>query len=451
AAPPPPQTCGFTYSRDFIEDGDLIPATLNPTLPAPHAPPPAGVDLWTPRPIAHAEPPPPYTWRLRLGGDKTVDVSELTMPGYSDNMPLFERGRAWSGPERCYETPRGAEQWTEAEAFSMYRRIAEHTTGIRLNDAEERRTVIGIRGAYPGTFEWHGNTPDYFNDTIVLIWRDAQGPHVREFPVNTDTGAHNFGEASSSSLRPNMRYHMITNWHRSYNALRNNRFSYRVRDDNNGNGHWDSDRNLWLPPNNEADYDRQGSAHNIHMGSVNAPLGRAIVDSWSAGCQVIPGMANWTEFITHAWTVDDAEIDYFLIDARDIPYTVWWGCEPNGTHDCPLQIPSLPFEARGDTRQAPSSRFDLYSCSPADESGGEVVYVLFVDREGRIRVSVDCEEPVDIDVHLLDGDNPNACLARGHMEFTYDISPGRYLIIADTWADNGQVFAGPYTLRVNWD
>ena len=372
------------------------------------------------------------------------------MPGYTDVMPLFERAQALNGP-RCYETPLGSEVWNEEEAFDHYKRIAEESTGIFFNEARGRRSVIGLRGAYPGSFEWNGNMPNRFNDSIVLLWRDEEGAHVREFPVNTDTGSHNFGEASSSSLRHNVRYHMVNGQHRGYDALRNDRVGYRVRDDNNANGHWDSDRNGWRPPLGEEDYDRGGSGHNIHMGALEPPLGQAPINRWSAGCQVIPGIANWTEFITNAWTRRGDPVDYFLVDVRDIPHSAWADCPEDGSHRCPLRIDRLPFEAQGDSRLAPSDEFDLYNCSPADESGGEIVYALYVDREGSLRVEVECEEPVDIDIHLLDADDPNACLARGHREFSYEISPGRYLIIADTWADDGVPMPGPYTLRLFWD
>jgi len=142
---------------------------------------------------------------------------------------------------------------------------------------------------------------------------------VREFPVHTDVGARDFGENSSSSLRPNRRYHHINGWHRStYNALYMIDEGYRVRDDTNHNGHWDSDRNGWLPPRTANDRDRIGGAHNIHTGQVEGSLGTARVGGNSAGCQVIPGMANWIEFIEWLWTGEGDVVEYFLIDVRDI-------------------------------------------------------------------------------------------------------------------------------------
>jgi hypothetical protein len=434
-------SCDFGYDSTFVYSA-VVP------LPSPPWQPQQVTSGDGPSEIAHAEPPPPSTSVLK--GWRDVDPSDLVMPNYQDDMPLFERAGAWAEPTRCFETPGGVHLLTEEQAYDMYRDIAEKTTGVVMNTSPEFRSVVGLRGSYPGQIAWHGNLPDHFNDTLVLLYIEQDGSkHVREFPVNTDTGNHNFGIDSSSSLRPNRRYHYVNSWHNSYNALHIDESGYHVQDDGNTNGHWDSDRNGWLPPAGNNDRDRVGSGHNIHMGSLNAPLGTALVDVWSAGCQVIPGTANWTEFITHAWTQLNDKVDYFLIDTRDIPSDVWAPCTPDGSHACPYRIDSLPFSDSRDTSAQGAAEFGTYNCSDADESGPEVVYVLNIDTMGTLTVSVDCQDPVDIDVHLLDGDDANACLERGHMTFDYEITPGRYLIIADSFAEGGTVYSGAYTLNVS--
>ncbi len=391
--------------------------------------------------VAWAEPAPLGTWML---------MPDLTMPTYDDDMPLFERAVEWEG-ERCFETPRGVEWLSEADAYDLYMSIAEQTTGIPAVTAGGRRTVMGLRGAYPGTFAWHGNAPDLFNDTIVLLWHDGDGKRVREFPVNTDTGAYDFGTNASSSLRPNRRYLHENGWHRSYNALSMDESGYHSIDDTNNNGHWDSDRNGWLGPDTGEDYERVGSGHNIHMASVNAPLGTARVQNWSAGCQTIPGMENWEAFITDAWEEDGTQVQYYLVDVRDIEPEVWTPCEAyDGSHACPFRIDSFPFEDTRDTSSAGSSEFDVYNCSDADEGGAELIYLLRVDEHATLTVEVDSEAPIDIDIHLLEGDDPDACLERDHTDFEYDITPGRYLIVADTWVDDeGTEWSGEFTLRVD--
>ncbi len=432
-----PDACGFAYEETFTY-----------SITAPAAAERVHVEHRVPGRVVHAEPLPPFTFEMP--SLEALDV-DLVMPAYEDDMPLFERAVAWVETHRCYEVPDGTVWLTEDEAYDMYRVIAEATTGVMMDVTPGVRSVVGLRGAYPGTFAWHGNLPDRFNDTIVLMWIDAEGfKNVREFPVNTDVGARDFGPESSSSLRPNRRYRYINDWHRTYNALHIAESAYRVRDDTNSNGHWDSDRNGWLPPVSVQDYDRNGSGHNIHMGSLDAPLGSAVVGVWSAGCQVIPGMANWTEFITTAWTLLGDPVDYFLVDARDIPPDAWHPCTPDGSHACPYRIGVLPFSHADDTSVSPTSGFDVYNCSGLDESGPERVYVLTLDASGTLDVSVDCEDPVvDVDVHLLDGDDANACLARDHWAFTYDITPGRYFIVVDTYVDGGAPLAGPYTLSVD--
>ncbi len=439
---PLPTTCGFTYDQDFAAAARSMPVDLDVNY---SGGPRDGVD-W----IAHAEPAPPG---LTRGVRKDPDDPDLVMPEYTDTMPLFERAEAWEpGGHRCYETPRGVELLTEAEAFEMYRVIAEETTGVAVDTSVGVRSVVGVRGAYPGTFAWHGNRPDFFNDTLVLIWIDEDGQErVREFPVNTDVGARDFGANSSSSLRPNRRYLYDNSWHRGYNALHIDEYGYRVRDDTNNNGHWDSDRNGWLEPRTSDDYDRTGGGHNIHMGSVDGPLGSARVGGWSAGCQVIPGIANWRAFVYRAWTEMYDPVDYFLVDARDIPAAAWNPCTPDGSHGCPLPI-ELGVPVAGDTSLVETSDFDLYNCAAVDESGPEVVYAFTIDQSGTLSVTVDCAEPVDIDVHLLDGDDPQACLARGHTTFDYNITPGRYLIVADTFVGtSGEDLSGPYTLTMDLD
>ena len=433
-------SCEFGYASVF-QYAPITPLP-GPTYPGLGALDDDGVDE-----IVHAEPPPPYTYRL--GGPwREVSPDDLVMPGYEDTWARFERSENWDGT-RCFETPAGVKDLTEEDAYDLYRSIAERTTGLTLETKPEFRNVIGLRGMYPGQFAWNGNEPDRFNDTLVLLWIETSGAkRVLEFHAHTDTGAYDFGYHNSSSLRPNRRYRYINGWHNTYNALHIDEIDYRVRDDANKNAHWDSDRNGWLPPAGADDHDRTGSGHNIHTCNIDADLGSLAVNIRSAGCQVIPGMSNWTKFITNAWTNEGDRVDYYLLDARDIAPEVWNPCTPDGTHDCPLPVTSIPFSDTRDSSTGGSS-FNTYSCSAADESGPELVYVLTIDRSGMLTISVDCAAPVDVDIHLLDGDDANACLARGDTSLEYDITPGRYLIVADTFVEGGTALSGAFTLNVD--
>ena len=439
--PVEPVDCGFSYRSEFGDTTHIDLGTPNRDgFKVPFIVDEVHQTLFP-------EPLPETVWTRSLW----FSTDGLTMPGYSDDMPLFSRAQPWTEPTRCYETSDGAKYLTEAEAYGMYIDMAELTTGVPVDTRPGVRTVLGFRGAYPGTFQWNGNAPNQFNDTLVLLWSDiATGePKVLEFPVNTDTGARYFGKDSSSSLRPNRRYTYINGWHRSYNAPQMQDWGYRVANDSNGNGHWDRDRNGWLS-GGAADYERSGYAHNIHMASVNGPLGDARIENWSAGCQVIPGTKNWEAFIGHYWTESKDTTQYFLMDTRDIDHRVWKGCTPNGSHDCPYEIGPFPYRTTGDTTVDGTSVFDTYNCSDADERGHEVVYFFTIDTSGTLHVDVDSKNGSDIDIHLLDGDDPNACLTRGHTQFSYSITPGRYFIVADSWADAEDVYEGMYELNIDF-
>ena len=164
-----------------------------------------------------------------------------------------------------------------------------------------------------------------------------------------------------------------------------------------------------------------------------------------------PGTENWVEFLGNAWTVAGAHVDYFLIDARDISPSVWHPCDAEeGTHACPHSIRSFPYTHVDDTSRSEERRADIYNCSEANEGGPEVVYVLNVRDSGTLVVSVETEdENIDPDIHLLWGDDPNACLTRDHRQLEYAVSPGRYVLVVDTWVNaEGESLSGPYRLNV---
>ena len=381
-----------------------------------------------------------------------------------NDMPLSNRATDWSEP-RCYELgpfdgrifdpQQGGVLLSESEAFEMYARLIRTTLWREIDSTDQRRTVIGLRGAYPGSLRWHYNAPNQFNDAIVLLWRDESGvPHVREYPVNTDTGAYDFGAESSSSLRPNRHYPYINGWHRDYHALQIDLPGYPVRDDTNNNGHWDSERNGWLEgPESGQDYDRLGTAHNIHAGNINGPLGDALVNVASAGCQVIPGMENWLSFMSHVWTGLGDDVDYYLIDVRDISPRFWEPCaEGDGTHACPFLVNTFPYQHRGNTTNSAERWHDVYSCDDADESGTERVYILNLPQSGTLRLSVEeAGEGIDPDLHRLEGDDARACRARGHRTVESWVPAGRYVVVVDTWVNaSGEELAGAYTLNIDW-
>ena len=391
------------------------------------------------------------------------NLPNIVLPTHVNDLPLYERARLWESA-RCYQlsdfqTPNSTPELEgvllhEADAYEMYQHLIRTTLWRELEQSPGHRSIIGIRGAYPGSLNWHYNAPNQYNDTIVLLWRDEQGlAHIKEYPVNSDTGVYDFGTDSSSSLRANRHYPYINGWHRDYNALQINLSSYPVRDDTNNNGHWDSDRNGWLNGNADGqDYNRYGTGHNIHAGNESSPLAEALVNIASAGCQVIPGMENWIDFIGHAWTQLGDEVDYYLIDARDISPRFWQNCESSGTHACPHLIQSFPYLHQADTSLSQERWYTDYNCSDANESGPEIVYVTNLPSSGRLQIQVQTsDDSVDPDIYLLEGDDRRACHSRDHRLVETWLPPGRYVIIVDTWVDDNQSEkVGEYTLEVNW-
>ena len=411
-----------------------------------------------PEPIAHPDPRRPLIEESDRGEwnapRERMKDDEITLPGHLDDMPLYDRAISWD-EARCYQLAEDdGRLLNEEEAFQLYVRLVQTTLWRAVDETPLHRTLIGVRGAYPGTFQWHFNTPNLFNDTLVLLWRDEAGrPHVREFPVNTDTGAHDFGDESSSSLRPNRHYPYINGWHRDYNAIQIDLDRYPVRDDTNNNGHWDSDRNGWLTGlEGGQDYDRLGYAHNIHGSEIDGALPDALVQNYSAGCQVIPGSANWLSFITQTWTGLGDAVDYYLIDARDISPRFFTPCmTEDGSHACPHSVTQFPYLHQGTTALSEASIYSRYNCSDADESGAERVYVLNLPQRGALRLEVTADEGVDPDLHLLDGDDAYACRDRAHQLIETDLPEGRYVVIVDTWVDaSGTALAGEYQLRIDW-
>jgi len=406
------------------------------------------------------EPLPNGTWRwsdlmpVYLGVDRDAVLADLVMPDYADNWDVFDRATDWDNTTRCYEMPTGNFLLTESAAYAHWVKVVRETLWLEVEQAPLIRTVIGLRGAVPGSFLWHGNPKNRFNDTIVLLWREEDGvPRVKEFPMTADPGTYPFPANESSALYPNRHYPYVNGQHRGYDALAIASQGYRVRDDGNKNGHWDDDRNGWLD-GGTPDRFRGGSYHNIHMSAPSRPIEEQRIHNWSAGCQVIPGMSNWMEFIGHAWTGRGDQVDYFLLDARDLADSVWTPCDAEkGTHRCPEAIRSFPATVEGDTRNAVEEQFDVYNCSTANEAGPEYVYVLNLRHEGTLRVSVETDDAdADPDIHLLSGDDANACLIRAHESFNFDASPGRYLLVVDSWVNaDGEVLDGHYRVNIDLD
>ena len=113
----------------------------------------------------------------------------------------------------------------------------------------------------------------------------------------------------------------------------------------------------------------------------------------------------------------------------------------------PIRIDAFPFVGEGDTRESEESLLSAYGCAPeVDESGPEVHYEVVLDRPGLLLVEVEDGEEVDVDIHLLDGPDPEACIARDDAEIERTLAAGIYRLVVDTYRDLG--LAGAYRLEL---
>lgn len=91
----------------------------------------------------------------------------------------------------------------------------------------------------------------------------------------------------------------------------------------------------------------------------------------------------------------------------------------------------------------------MYSCSPVDEGGSEVVYRLVLTEPKNLRIRVFDGAGVDIDVHFLeDPGGAGACVARADKVLDVSAGPGTYWISADTYVSASGPLPGPYLLTV---
>ncbi len=124
-----------------------------------------------------------------------------------------------------------------------------------------------------------------------------------------------------------------------------------------------------------------------------------------------------------------------------------------GTWEAPIPVDTLPATLEGDTREAPAHVADRYTpCAPAiREEGGEFVYAVTPDVDGTLVATVDdlSGDDVDVDVHLLDAPDPEACVARDNVELRWPVTAGetRWLVV-DTWFDGAHALPDPFRLEV---
>ncbi|MCK6546983.1 glycosyl hydrolase family 18 protein, partial [Myxococcota bacterium] len=139
-----------------------------------------------------------------------------------------------------------------------------------------------------------------------------------------------------------------------------------------------------------------------------------------------------------------------LWDVLDAHFTA----EPapkEGTRAKPIELASFPFTDARDTTDAPSHYFNHYACAPdLDEYGREWVYAIDLCQSGRLDAVLTDAMEADVDLHLLDRPEQEACLARDDDAISIELGPGRYWLVADTYVSDYVPLPGAYTLDVRF-
>ncbi len=128
-----------------------------------------------------------------------------------------------------------------------------------------------------------------------------------------------------------------------------------------------------------------------------------------------------------------------------------WPTDGDGSPEAPFVIDSLPFTDLRDTAVSPHSNLSQYTGCNAkqDESGGEYLYELVLDKPTRIRAMVFDRGAVDVDIHLLDESaSETGCLQRAHQIVQTTLQPGTYFFALDTFVSGGQPKAGEYLFAI---
>ena len=124
-------------------------------------------------------------------------------------------------------------------------------------------------------------------------------------------------------------------------------------------------------------------------------------------------------------------------------------CQP-GEERC---VDAFPARLTGSTTTSTQSRYDRYACAPdTDEGGPELLYRLLLDEPGFLAARLeDLPAGVDVDLHLLlDGQDPDSCLDRGHFSSGAYLEPGEYWLVVDSWVNaSGESLDGAFALTMH--
>jgi peptidoglycan hydrolase-like protein with peptidoglycan-binding domain len=215
--------------------------------------------------------------------------------------------RPWLDPDikkKLADSPREAPKDEEAK-YEYYREAIE-ARGHTFDTRPGQRNILGVRGWQNG--KPTDNVKDRWNDTIAVLWVDAQGnEHVREYKSTVDPGSFDrfYNPAGDANLKDGQ-YQYVMGEHKGHRAL-NQGQAVPVWRDSNKDGIRSS-----------REFEEKGwFGINVHAGGTGDRVG-----NWSAGCQVIWGGwegKQWTDFMRQMDADPDGRYRYTLIDSSRMP------------------------------------------------------------------------------------------------------------------------------------
>lgn len=131
--------------------------------------------------------------------------------------------------------------------------------------------------------------------------------------------------------------------------------------------------------------------------------------------------------------------------------TAFGDYQGQGTRENPFIIDRLPFTHFATTENSSSSEIQGYPvCDRGqDESGPEYFYWLELEETTALRMIVLDREGVDIDIHLLEGEGQaENCVERHDQMIERTLSVGNYIIVLDTYVQNGNPQAGEFLFTI---
>ena len=76
--------------------------------------------------------------------------------------------------------------------------------------------------------------------------------------------------------------------------------------------------------------------------------------------------------------------------------------------------------------------------------------MVTVDDDGWLTAEVRDDDLTDVDVHILDGNDPDACIERSDTAASAYITRGRHLVVVDSYVYEGTVVSGEYRVSIDF-